>query len=142
MRRKWKNRMFQKFQTRKILYRVIKFRGVASFDSFSANDDSPNLPSLRSFETVPRPIVKFSERRAGKRGGLGKIGGGNDAATTHLAIGLVTRNRRRLIPYKGPFTPLRRHVPSTSMLPVHAELPFRRGARIVAAPACVHFFAD
>lgn len=113
------------------------FTKIFFFFFFSTNDDSKSTCDSSNYRSVPRPIVKFSR----ERGNLGKTCG-NDAATTHLAIGLVTRNRRRLIPYKGPFTPLRRHVPSTSMLPVHAELPFRRGARIVAAPACVHFFAD
>lgn len=48
---------------------------------------------------------------------------------------LVARN------HKGrPFTSLRRHVPSTPMLAIDAEFSLRWRARIVAAPACVHFF--
>lgn len=64
--------------------------------------------------------------------------------TSYLTIRLITgRDGSRLVTrnHEGrPFASLRRHVPSTPMLAVDAELSFRWRARIVAAPACVHFF--
>lgn len=61
----------------------------------------------------------------------------------YLPINLIAGNRGGLIAgdHKGSsFTTLRRHVPSTPMFTIDAQLSFRRGARIVAAPACVHVF--
>lgn len=69
----------------------------------------------------------------------------SDESSTHLAIGLVAGNGGGLVADHegGSFAALRRHVPSTSMLPVDAELPVLRWTGgMMAAPACVHVIID